>query len=104
MNEDKMKDDEMERKKNLGKFEFKIGGRGNVQRMCNAIKFIDYIENLPSYKMFGVKKLSRGIIVLTKEEVVPKKKIEELIENESINISGFECISVEDIQELLEGK
>ncbi len=35
---------------------------------------------------------------------IPKKKIEELIENESINISGFECISVEDIQELLEDK
>ena len=35
---------------------------------------------------------------------IPKKKIEKLIENETIDISGFECISVEDLQELGEGK
>ena len=39
-----------------------------------------------------------------KYNFIPKKKIEELIENESIDISGFKCISVEDIQELLEDK
>ena len=31
-------------------------------------------------------------------------KIRKLIANETINISGFECIAVEDLQELLEGR
>ena len=31
-------------------------------------------------------------------------KIRKLIANETINISGFECIAVEDLQELLEGE
>ena len=33
-----------------------------------------------------------------------KTKIKDLIENETINISGFKCIEVEDIEELLEDK
>ena len=35
---------------------------------------------------------------------IPKQKIKELIENETINISGFECIAVEDLIELTEDK
>ena len=35
---------------------------------------------------------------------IPKQKVKDLIENETINISGFECIAVEDIEELLEDK
>ena len=31
-----------------------------------------------------------------------KQKVKDLIENETINISGFECIAVEDLEELLE--
>ena len=37
-------------------------------------------------------------------QFVPKQAIIDLIENETINISGFECIAVEDLQELLEGR
>ena len=33
---------------------------------------------------------------------IPKEKVKDLIENETINISGFECIAVEDLEELLE--
>ena len=33
-----------------------------------------------------------------------KTKIKDLIENETINVSGFECIAVEDLEELLEDK
>lgn len=33
---------------------------------------------------------------------IPKQKIRDLIENETINISGFECIAVEDLKKLLE--
>lgn len=35
---------------------------------------------------------------------IPKQAVIDLIENETIDISGFECIAVEDLQELLETK
>ena len=37
-------------------------------------------------------------------QFIPKQAIIDLIENETINISGFECIAVEDLQKLLEGE
>lgn len=33
---------------------------------------------------------------------IPKQKVKDLIENETINISTFKCIAVEDLEELLE--
>ena len=39
---------------------------------------------------------------LLKNDFIPKQKVKKLIKNETINISGFECIAVEDIEELLE--
>ena len=39
------------------------------------------------------------------EEYCPKaEKIKDLIENETINVSGFKCIAVEDLEKLLEDK
>ena len=38
------------------------------------------------------------------ENSIPKQKVKELIKNETINISGFECIAVEDLIELTEDK
>ena len=38
------------------------------------------------------------------ENSMPKQKVKELIKNETINISGFECIAVEDIEKLLKDK
>lgn len=35
---------------------------------------------------------------------ITKQDIKDLIKNETIDISGFECIAVEDLQELLEGR
>ena len=37
-------------------------------------------------------------------QFILKQKVKDLIENETINISGFECIAVEDLEELLEEK
>lgn len=37
-------------------------------------------------------------------QFVSKQKVKDLIKNETINISGFECIAVEDIRKLLENK
>ena len=45
-----------------------------------------------------------GCFIVTMENSIPKQKVKELIKNETINISGFECIAVEDLKELLEEK
>lgn len=41
---------------------------------------------------------------IIRENYIPKQAVIDLIENETININGFECIAVEDLQELLEGR
>lgn len=41
---------------------------------------------------------------IIRENYIPKQAVIDLIENETININGFECIAVEDLQELLEGE
>lgn len=41
---------------------------------------------------------------MIKENYISKDKIMEILENEIIDISGFRCIAVEDIENLLEGK
>ncbi len=43
-------------------------------------------------------------LFITCRNSIPKQKVRDLIENETINISGFECIAVEDLEELLEEK
>ena len=35
---------------------------------------------------------------------IPKQRIKDLIKNETINISGFECIAVEDLEKLFKGE
>lgn len=37
-------------------------------------------------------------------DYISKQKVKEIIKNETIDISGFECIALEDLQELLEGE
>ena len=37
-------------------------------------------------------------------QFISKQKAKDLIENETINISGFKCIAVEDLEKLLEDK
>ena len=39
-----------------------------------------------------------------RQDSISKQKIRDLIENETINISGFECIAVEDLKKLLKEK
>ena len=43
-------------------------------------------------------------LFITCRNSIPKQKVKDLIKNETINISGFECIAVEDTEELLEDK
>lgn len=51
-----------------------------------------------------IKELEEKNRVLCEEYCPRIAKIKDLIENETINISGFECIAVEDLEELLEEK
>ncbi len=48
------------------------------------------------------------LVVVNKKAIrhnyINKQVVIDLIENETIDISGFECIAVEDLQELLEGE
>lgn len=37
-------------------------------------------------------------------DTIEKQKVKDLIKNETIDIFGFECIAVEDVEELLEEK
>lgn len=39
-----------------------------------------------------------------KENYIQKQKVKNLIKNETINISGFECIALEDLEKLFEGE
>ena len=43
-------------------------------------------------------------LFITCRNSIPKQKVKDLIKNETINISGFECIAVEEIGKLLEDK
>ena len=49
-----------------------------------------------------IKELEEKNRVLCEEYCPRIAKIKDLIENETINIGGFECIAVEDLEELLE--
>ena len=51
-----------------------------------------------------IEKLEEKNRVLCEEYCPRIAKIKDLIKNKTINISGFECIAVEDIEELLEDK
>ena len=42
--------------------------------------------------------------IYIKNNYIPVQKVKDLIKNETINISGFECIAVEDLEKLLEEK
>lgn len=69
--------------------EIKIGGRSNGQSIYNAIKFLDYINNIPENKMYGIIKTKR-ITILTKQEVISIQKVENKIEELNKRIKQIE--------------
>ena len=84
--------------------------------MSNIEKDIKFIEKMiKEYKTFGdlhnpdyedTERIYKALenILSAYRNSIPKQKVKELIKNETINISGFECIAVEDLKELLEEK
>lgn len=86
------------------KFEIKIGGKENGQRIYNAIKLLNYIDSLSLHKIYGIQRLSKGITVLTKDEVIQKQKIKDKIEELKYRADGIArtyqyADSQEDLQE-----
>ena len=59
----------------------------------------NYAEELKKYN-----KTVSDRMVEYKKNSIPKQVLIDLIKNETIDICGFECVAVEDIQELLEGE
>ena len=60
--------------------EIKTGGRQNGQKIHNAIKLLDYINNLPENKIYGIQKVSKDITILIKEECIPIQKLQDIFE------------------------
>ena len=44
-----------------------------------------------------------GCFVVAMENSIPKQVVIDLIKNETIDISGFECIAVEDLEKIIGG-
>ena len=84
--------------------------------MSNIEKDIKFIEKMiKEYKTFGdlhnpdyedTERIYKALenILSAYRNSIPKQKVKNLIKNETINISGFECIAVEDIEKLVEDK
>ena len=99
-------------KQNVKKLQNRIKELENRLRDINTYILINGIdEPLKTATQIKVENQQQYIIqekinLLKKklENSIPKQKVKDLIKDEIINISGFECIAVEDIQELLEEK
>lgn len=76
----------------------------NVKKLQKRIKELE--EHLKKYydgELYTAKQL-KNVEENQNKYFINKQKVKDLIENETINISGFECIAVEDLEELLEEK
>lgn len=67
--------------------------------LINREESIEYIVQLTDEQY-------RNLVDVIRKEVKKEfeQKVKDLIKNETINISGFECIAAEDLKELLEEK
>lgn len=61
-------------------FKFKVGGRTSEQTFTNAMTLLKYINELQPNKMYGIMKAGTSITLLTKNEVIPKSKVKEKLE------------------------
>ena len=67
--------------------------------LINREESIEYIVQLTDEQY-------RNLVDVIRKEVKKEfeQKVKDLIKNETINISGFECIAVEDLEKLMEDK
>lgn len=76
----------------------------NVKKLQKRIKELE--EHLKKYydgELYTAKQL-KNVEENQNKYFINKQKVKDLIKNETINISGFECIAVEDLEELLKEK
>ena len=81
------------------KITFKTGGRNSVQTLTNAMKLLKYIDELDMNKMYGIMKCGKGIMLLTKQEVICKSKFSSLIND--LERDGFVGYA-DEIRDILE--
>lgn len=77
-------------------------GMSNQLAIAHVVDRVKELEAKLEFKQWG--DLDNTQFEEYMSQFVSKQKVKDLIKNETINISGFECIPVEDIQELLEEK
>ena len=77
-------------------------GISNQLAIAHVVDRVKELEAKLEFKQWG--DLDNTQFEEYMSQFVSKQKVKDLIKNETINISGFECIPVEDIQELLEEK
>lgn len=80
----------MKMKKDEGRWEFKTGGRENGKTLENAVKFLEYLDDLSIGKIYGILKVSKGLTMLTKSEVIYKSKIESKINEKIMELRKIE--------------
>ena len=67
-------------------------------------RFLEQVKYGNKITVSGDPVIIKNVIDTVTYDYIHKDKIKELLENEIIDISGFRCIAVEDIEELLEEK
>ena len=77
-------------------------GISNQLAMAHVVDRVKELEAKLEFKQWG--DLDNTQFEEYMSQFVSKQKVKDLIKNETINISGFECIAVEDLEELLEEK
>ena len=77
-------------------------GISNQLAIAHLIEKIKELEE--ENKIYVLNGDNAKLEIYIKNNYIPVQKVKDLIKNETINISGFECIAVEDLKELLEEK
>ncbi len=61
-------------------FQICIGGYCSGRNFENTLKLVHYLEEIEPNKLYAIAKTETGIVIVSKDEVVTKKKLENKIE------------------------
>ena len=75
-------------------------GISNQLAITHLIEKIKELEE--ENKIYALNGDNVKLEIYIKNNYIPVQKVKDLIKNETINISGFECIAVENVEELLD--
>ena len=77
-------------------------GISNQTAITHLIEKIKELEE--ENKIYALNGDNVNLEIYIKNNYIPVQKVKDLIKNETINISDFECIAVEDLEKLMEDK